>query len=278
MDGGKSNFTCDMVIAIYKESLEWLKQYENNNYEFRNIFLYNKNSENNTKTSQDLGCIMKGKECAKINLLNEGRCDHTYLYHIIHHYDTLADVTIFTKASSDLHREQAKLKFIMKKVFQTKNSVFSVDRLPLSINIAMKDFKMDTYQASHHKNRNSGVMSVFSRKMEPANPRPFGKWYDKYFPGINVFYVSYAAVMAISRVHIHQHPKSYYEGLIKQLEGSSNPEVGHYFERAWIALFHPIPENCLYVGGGFTQHGGRRRRYKTRRTRRSRRTQRLKRA
>lgn len=260
MDGGKPEFSCDMVIAMYKEPLTWLKNYEKKEYNFRNIFLYNKNHEANNKTSQELHCSMKGKECVKINLLNEGRCDHTYLYHIIHHYDTLADVTIFTKGSSDLQRERAKLNFITKKVFETKRSVFSVDRLPTYVNIALKDFKMNSYTASHPKNRKEGIINIFDNMLKPAEPRTFGEWYDKNFPNVKILDVSYAAVMAISRKDIHKYNKSHYTNLIKQLEGHPNPEVGHYFERAWLAVFFPIPENCIYVGGGFTLHGGRRRR------------------
>jgi hypothetical protein len=276
MDGGTPDFSCDMVIAMYKEPLTWLKNYEKHEYNFRNIFLYNKNSESNSKTSQELACVMNGKECVKQNLPNEGRCDHTYLYHIVHHYDTLADVTIFTKGSSDLPRERAKLNFITKKVFETENSAFSVDKMATYINVAMHDFKMDFYTASHSSNRNSGITNIFKSRMKPAEPRPFGKWYDKYFPGVKVLEVSYAAVMAVSKAHIHQHPKSYYEAFIKQLEGHPNPEVGHYFERAWLAMFHPIPENCIYVGGGFTLHGGRRgRRRKTHRKYRPRKTRRV---
>lgn len=275
MDGGKSTFSCDMVIAIYKEKLDWLKLYDRNDYNFRNIFLYNKFEGNNNKTSQDLHCVTLGKECVKINLKNEGRCDHTFLYHIIHHYDTLADVTIFTKGSSDLPRERTKLKFITKKVFEKKTSVFSVDHRPVPISMWYKDFKIETYQASHPDNRSEPLTGVYDRKMKLAEPRPFGKWYNKHFPNLNIFHASYAAVMAISKEHIRQHPKSYYETLIKELEGSPNPEVGHYFERAWIAVFHPIPEECLYVGGGFTQHGGRKRkRTQRRKARRARRTRR----
>ncbi len=260
MDGGKPEFSCDMVIAMYKEPLTWLNNYEKKEYNFRNIFLYNKNHEANNKTSQELHCSMKGKECVKINLLNEGRCDHTYLYHIIHHYDTLADVTIFTKGSSDLQRERAKLNFITKKVFETKRSVFSVDRLPIYVNIALKDFKMNSYTASHPKNRKEGIINLFDNMLKPAEPRTFGEWYNKNFPNVKILDVSYAAVMAISRKDIHKYNKSHYTNLIKQLEGHPNPEVGHYFERAWLAVFFPIPENCIYVGGGFTLHGGRRRR------------------
>ena len=32
----------------------------------------------------------------------------------------------------------------------------------------------------------------------------------------------------------------YYMDLIKDLDKSSNPEAGHYFERAWEAVFYPM--------------------------------------
>jgi hypothetical protein len=82
--------------------------------------------------------------------------------------------------------------------------------------------------------------------MKPASPRPFGKWFEKHFPGVNINKAVYSGVFAVSRNHIHQHPKSYYQTFLKELEGHPNPEVGHYLERAWIAVFSPIPEGNLY--------------------------------
>jgi len=86
--GQGGGFTVDMVIARYKESIDWLQRYAD--YNFRDIIVYNKGPN-------DGKCELKGKQCKQITLKNEGRCDHTYLYHIIHNYDNLADVTIFTK-------------------------------------------------------------------------------------------------------------------------------------------------------------------------------------
>ena len=40
------------------------------------------------------------------------------------------------------------------------------------------------------------------------------------------------------------------------MEGHPNPEVGHYFERAWVAIFDPIPEKCLYNGSMSFHFGG----------------------
>jgi len=258
-EGGASNFTCDMIIARYREKLDWLQNYNKPEYQFRNIYLYNKLKESNDTPSKDLGCILNGKECIKINLPNEGRCDHTFFYHIIHNYDTLADVTIFTKGSSDLHREKLKLPFIVKKAFETKDTVFSVIRTPTAVgHMHEKNFSLDRYRSTHPVN-NIGIMDMGSLKMKLSEPRPFGKWFQKHFPRINVYYVSYTGIMALSKKHIHQHPKSYYENFIKELEGHPNPEVGHYFERAWLAVFYPIPDSCIYINGGYSMRGGRRR-------------------
>jgi len=268
MDKGGDTFACDFVIARYKEDLKWMDQYSKPEYHFQTVYLYNKNQDDNEKTIEDLGCHLNAEKHVKNNLANEGRCDHTYLYHIIKNYNNLADVTIFTKGSSDLHRERRKLPFIVKKAFETRDSVFSVERTATAIgHVHERSFQMGTYRASHPKN-NEGIDLVDSIKLKLASPRPFGEWFKKHFPDINIYHVSHAGVMAVSRKHIRKFPVEYYEAFIKELEGHPNPEVGHYFERSWLALFHPIPDSCIYEGGGFTQHGGYKKRRKTKRRRR----------
>jgi hypothetical protein len=242
--GDENTFTCDLVIAKYKEDLTtWLPKYENR--DFRHVIVYNKNEADNGKTASDIKCVLKGKECIKIDLKNEGRCDHTYLYHIVSKYDDLADVTIFTKGSSDMHREKRKLAFTVDKVFETKDTVMSIEEHPTAMHIHASNFSLDFYRSSHPKNHN-GIFDIHGRKMKPANPRPFGKWFEKHFPGINVNKAVYSGVYALSRKHIQQHPKSYYQKFLHELEGHPNPEVGHYFERATVAVFYPIDEKFLY--------------------------------
>lgn len=253
-------FSCDMVIARYKESLPWLSEYSK--YKFRNVIIYNKNKADNNKTSKDIGCVLNSKECIKVNLPNVGRCDHTYLYHIIENYNNLADVTIFTKGSSDLFREVVKLRFTVGKVFEVQDTVISADTIPLPVHIYLRDFSLNTYRSSHPVNYDTDSNSD-SFVMQPASIRPFGKWFEAKFPGLNIFKIVYAGIFGLSRKLIHQHPKSYYQNLIKELEGHSNPEVGHYFERSWMAIFHPIPESCIYESVAYSSHfGGRRTRRK----------------
>lgn len=49
------------------------------------------------------------------------------------------------------------------------------------------------------------------------------------------------STFAVSREHIHQHPKHWYEKLLAAVSNHSNPEDGHFLERSWVAVFHPIP-------------------------------------
>jgi hypothetical protein len=58
--------------------------------------------------------------------------------------------------------------------------------------------------------------------------------------------VNYFGVFAVSKKHILNHPQTYYQKLLAEFPKHSNPEVGHYFERAWLAVFHPVDGTCLY--------------------------------
>ena len=49
----------------------------------------------------------------------------------------------------------------------------------------------------------------------------------------------------MAREHIHQRTLDSYIDLYKFLNTHPNPEVGHYFERSWVAVFHPVPETCM---------------------------------
>jgi hypothetical protein len=84
-------FTVDqiqIVIARYSENLEWMKE---SPFEGHEYIVYNKGPNEDFYRSEDLKDV--------IELDNVGREGHTYLYHIIHNYDNLADVTVFLPGS-----------------------------------------------------------------------------------------------------------------------------------------------------------------------------------
>ena len=100
----------------------------------------------------------------------------------------------------------------------------------------MYDFTLDEWMASDIQNRGLNPES----KLELSEIRPFGKWYEYYFNDIIVHCMTYWSIFSVDNKDILQHSKEYYENLIKQLSNTSNPEVGHYFERAWCAVFYPM--------------------------------------
>jgi hypothetical protein len=178
----------------------------------------------------------------EIKLKNIGRCDHTYLYHIIHNYNNLADVTIFATGSTHaLTHKRNKFRFTLNKTLETRNTVFYADRYE-NVKEDLYNFTMESYPASY-ANNNIGVNST---KMIQANIRPFGKWYDAHFPNLDIHAVTFSGVFSVSKEHIHHHNTDYYINLMGEFPFHPNPEVGHYFERAWIAIFDPIPEECLF--------------------------------
>jgi len=100
----------------------------------------------------------------------------------------------------------------------------------------MKTFRKEEWKASYGPN--ADLNNEITLKL--ADIRPFGNWYENKFGNIVTNYASLYGILCISRKHILQHPKQHYINIIKDVETSSNPEAGHYLERSWEAVFHPI--------------------------------------
>jgi hypothetical protein len=74
--------TFDLVVARYQESVRWISAVPSQ----YNVFLYD-----------------KGYGTTGIKLPNIGRESHTYLYHIVHRYNQLADYTVFSQGDPFFH-------------------------------------------------------------------------------------------------------------------------------------------------------------------------------
>lgn len=214
-----------IVVSRYNEDLNWLKDEPFNKY---NIVIYNKGINDD---------FYKNNISKIVKLDNVGRCDHTYLYHIIENYDNLADITIFLPGSSDISYKIDRAKQQVYEVENNKNTVF-IGYYTNDVKNDMYDFSLDEWKASDERN-----LSINNEnKLLLANPRPFGEWYNKHFNNIKINYIAIYSILGISKKHIQQHPKTYYENLIQELNTSSNPEAGHYFERSWNAVFYPLDD------------------------------------
>ena len=219
-----SEMPIELVVARYNENLDWINRDPFNKYP---VFIYNKGINDNYSVNS--------KHIRIKRLNNVGKCDHTYLYHIIHNYDNLADVTVFLPGSANMESKIEKTNRIMSELKNNKTSIF-IGQFMQNVKNKLYDFTISTHKTANHDNFDINS----SKYVEPATTRPFGKWYEKEFGNIKITHVSHYGIMAISKKHILQHPKKYYERLIEQLDKSSSPEEGHYFERAWEAVFYPM--------------------------------------
>lgn len=75
-----------LVVACYNESLDWLK-FIGQHVE---VVVYNKSAET---------YALPANVRQRISLPNVGRESHTYVWHIVHNYDRLADYTFFVQGN-----------------------------------------------------------------------------------------------------------------------------------------------------------------------------------
>ena len=115
---------------------------------------------------------------------------------------------------------------------------------------AVGDFSMDRYTSTNAVNRvDEGAESA----MLPAEVRPFRAWYAAHFPGLEripIRVICWRSIFAVHRRHIQQHALAHYRRFLAQLETHPNPEVGHFIERSWGAIFFPYPPQCVRSGFG----------------------------
>lgn len=224
----ESPLSYDLVIARYQENLMWLNKIDLSS--FRRVIVYNKGDD-----ALDLPKIDK---LTVIPLPNVGRCDHTYLHHIIHEYDTLSDVTVFVPGSCDLPYKTLACEHAISNVTKGTSFFNSVTGTESDYFHVLRDFKLDTYSAAHAGNR------LREEPLMLSVDRPFGVWYRKYFGYQPIKSVVFMGIFAATKEQIRNRSKDFYMKLIQQVNTHSNPEVGHYIERAWATIFTPpTPED-----------------------------------
>ena len=215
-----------VVVAVYNEDVQWLKEEPFNGID---TICYNKGKNNLTQC--------EGPSCKIINIPNVGRCDHTYLYHIIENYDKLAPVTVFIPGSwMDGYKKPKTLDMIEEARKYKKTNIPSI---PVSQDEGVWGFQMDEWTSSNDKNKEKNETSV----LHPCPQRPFSVWYKLNFPDTPLERIQYTGIFAVSRDDILKNPIERYKKLIKYLDTHSNPEAGHYIERAWYSIFSPKDSN-----------------------------------
>lgn len=227
--------TKHLIVSRFNEDLAWFDVLPMD--EFDEIFVYNKGRDDLVIRRDD--CRHKIKI---IKLVNLGKCDHTYLYHIISNYHRLGDVNVFLPGTADDPVKVFNTLVTMTVSLHTRNSIFVAHEHQQGIRQHFFNLVMNDYQTRDMRNRELEP----SKDMQPSGVRPFGFWYLVNFPEIEVKHVSYFGIFAVAREHIHNRTFDSYVNLYRMLNTHKNPEVGHYFERSWLAIFHPVPRENIY--------------------------------
>ena len=212
-----------LVISRYNENLEWLKNKPFS--DCKNIIIYNKGNNEN---------YYKPENSKTIKLNNVGKCDHTYIYHIVENYNNLPSIgCVFLPGSANMDVKYPKALQTYKSFVKYKKSTMVCLKFN-NIKEQLYNFEMKNYETAYPSNK-TGTET----KTTLAHIRPFGKWFENKFGNLQIKHVTFGGMFAVSRNHILNRPKDFYQKLLSELN-YTNPEVGHFIERSWEAIFYPM--------------------------------------
>ena len=215
----------NVIISRFNEDLEWINEYPFNQFKY---IVYNKGINEN---------FCKNNIKQIINIPNVGRCDHTYLYHIINNYDNLSDILVFFPGSLNIEcKKQKAIKILNYIILNEYKNAYFLGNCQNDIFETFKDFKLDNWKSSDLKNLEINSES----QLQLCRLRPYGKWYRYFFGNTKAKWNTYLGIFSIDKRDVIQHLKMRYEILLNTVSTSSNPEAGHYIERSWGAIFYPM--------------------------------------
>lgn len=234
----------EIVVTRYKEQLEWLNETPFNKYP---VIIYNKGDNMNIKFSPNITKV--------INLPNIGLDVHSFIYHIVHNYDNLSNITAFFQGSiNKRHYKYNRCIEIINESEKRNTTILSCIK-ENNFLCSQSNFTIDNHYFSTEDNRTKN-----SNQTHPCKIRPLGRWFHEIFNKwhmqnieidphtINSFNnISYCHVFSVKKEHILRKPKEYYIYLLSFLDQGLHPEAVHYFERAWSLIFYPLnEENFIY--------------------------------
>ena len=174
-----------LVVARYKEDLAWLDPFSG-----FDVLVYDKSGE-----------------AAENPLPNIGREAHTYLHHIITHYDDLAETIVFLQGDPHFH---------CRDLYEKVHAVHrGTEYVPLSETLIVE-------QADGTPTHPGlSLDSMYERLLSGSGP---------------LYYVTHsAACFAVSRERIRARPKSFYEKMLQAI--LDDPNGPWQAERLWPHIF-----------------------------------------
>lgn len=193
----------DLVVARYAEDVSWIDDLK---AVHPRVWLYNK------------GGNTPGRPC--ITLDNVGREAHTYLFHIVNHWDDLADRTVFCQGSTSDHAKD-----------------FVDDVLLYGINPSVDPFTPFGVNVSNHRVRM--VRDDLTGQPNHQFGLPIEDYCNRFkieLPGRFVYFAP-GACFAVTRKCIHSRPLPFYRALLNDITNTPGRQQPWVLERIWSYIF-----------------------------------------
>jgi hypothetical protein len=211
-----------IIVSRFNEDLSWIKEYPFNQFEY---IVYNKGKNDRFE---------KKNVVKVIPLPNIGRCDHTYLYHIVNQYDALPPISIFLPGSINMEKKKKIASDLLITILEQKRAVFFY-KCTTSIFHTFKDFSLSEWVCRDESNK----IENNEKKLYLSPHRPFGKWFLHQQLVDTTMYCKYG-IFSLDKRDIVKNPITKYKTILDEVSVHSNPEVGHYIERSWASIFGPF--------------------------------------
>ena len=180
------------------------------------------------------GCALHG-ELPCTALPNVGRDAGAALDYVTSHYDSLADVVIFTGASIKKHDRLHRLRALLAGARTTACSFDCASLPPVFQPLNFADAAKDLGSISGFRVRKWGRNALV-----PATPTPFHVWVSAHvgpFEEHQSEAACYNVVWRSTRALLRERPRSFYAGLAAQVNVADSTEAVHFIERALGSIF-----------------------------------------
>mmetsp|Transcript_49200 Transcript_49200/g.73344 ORF Transcript_49200/g.73344 Transcript_49200/m.73344 type:complete len:355 (-) Transcript_49200:196-1260(-) len=247
----------EAVLAHYDEDLSWISTATESNPAIR-FTVYSKSSTPPTNS---------------IKLPNVGRESHTFLYHIVENYHSLADWTVFSQAAapsfgfspndsgsghmcsgvtwgSYVNPFPNGEDFFMVHTVATRfPEVWHTDRFDMMFRIpdskgSICPLDQDDYWSMWWHSADHPLITMQNKTKYDFLPAMdfyntlIADGVDKTYDSVTLTFAN-GGRFAASRERIHKRPRQYYESLLAALSKDVNPIEGYYLETMWYDVFHP---------------------------------------
>ncbi|KAL8730175.1 MAG: hypothetical protein Q9166_004258 [cf. Caloplaca sp. 2 TL-2023] len=211
----------EIVVGHYNEDLSWLKE------KSTECCIYSKGGPKNAPSHP----------FSFTPLPNIGREGHTFLYHIVNEYDTLANVTLFVQGRIDDHVDITLSEMKERALATSPGQITTYPFRELELFDHWEGIPWEQYPCWKRWS------SMACQKMKETPLELFQKYIlESDRTPIAVGFAP-GAIFAVRKETIRQHTKAFFERLLDKMflgeMAHVNPETGHYMERFWLAMLNP---------------------------------------